>query len=104
MNLDEYQEAALETAVYDMDHSVHYPVLGLVSEAGEVASKWKKHLRDGTKLDRAGMAKELGDVLWYLAVLADDLGYDLSVIAEINLEKLRDRQERGVLKGSGDDR
>ena len=86
-----------------------YPALGLVGEAGEVAEKIKKLMRDGdakflTDEQKAEIAKELGDVLWYVANLADDIDYDLQQIAEINLNKLRSRKDRDDLKGSGDNR
>ena len=85
-----------------------YPALGLCGEAGEVAEKVKKTIRDdgGVLSDqrREALARELGDVLWYLSQLATEADLDLETIAEDNLEKLLSRQERGVLRGSGDDR
>lgn len=80
-----------------------YCALGLTGEAGEYAEKVKKLLRDGT-FDRTLMAKELGDVLWYITRSANELGYSLSEIAQINFDKLKDRAERNVLSGSGDTR
>jgi NTP pyrophosphatase (non-canonical NTP hydrolase) len=83
-------------------------VLGLNGEAGEVAEKLKKIIRDKNSVvseeDKVEMAKELGDVLWYLAVFAHDLGVPLDKIAEQNLSKLKSRQDRGVLGGNGDNR
>ncbi|GHJ56082.1 hypothetical protein Nm8I071_53890 [Nonomuraea sp. TT08I-71] len=83
-------------------------MLGLVGESGELAEKVKKWVRDldseESRIDRAGIAKELGDVLWYVAVLADHLDLSLDDIATANLAKLASRQGRGVLGGSGDDR
>jgi NTP pyrophosphatase (non-canonical NTP hydrolase) len=76
----------------------------LLSEAGEVAGKIKKVIRDGHELDEEAVMYELGDVLWYVAVLAHDLGYDLSTVAELNILKLKSRQTRGTLSGSGDNR
>jgi NTP pyrophosphatase (non-canonical NTP hydrolase) len=85
-----------------------YPALGLAGEAGEVAEHAKKAIRDDagvvTEERRRAMAKELGDVLWYLSQLASELGLELEEIARANLEKLLSRQRRGVLSGSGDER
>ena len=103
-----YQRAARETAIYPKHLAVIYPTLGLAGEVGEVAEKVKKIYRDDggeiTKEKRAALVKELGDVLWYLATLAGDLGIDLGDVAEENLKKLRDRAERKKLQGSGDSR
>ncbi len=108
MDFDEYQRGARRTAVYAERHRVVYPALGLASEAGEVAGKIKKVLRDRDGDFRAApldaLEDELGDVLWYLAVLASDLGLSLDQIARHNLDKLRSRQDRGMLGGSGDRR
>ena len=108
MNLNKYQDQALTTAIYHADDSIIYPALGLMSEAGEVAGKIKKVLRDFNGYfnsnQKLKIAEELGDVLWYVAVLADDLGYSLEKVAEMNLGKLKSRQERNALQGSGDDR
>ena len=103
LGLNEYQKAAARTAIYNTTHSILYPALGLAGEAGEVANKVKKMIRDGN-FDRSGIAAELGDVLWYVAALARDLNIDLQDIAMSNVEKLYDRKERGTLKGSGDKR
>ena len=83
-----------------------YPALGLAGEAGEVADKVKKIIRDNKSLvnEKQELAKELGDVLWYINALARDIGYSLEVIAEMNLEKLESRKERGTLQGNGDNR
>lgn len=76
-----------------------------MGEAGELANKWKKVLRgDGGDLFNSFVAAELGDVLWYLARLADECGYTLEEIASYNLKKLADRKARGALTGAGDDR
>lgn len=109
MRLSEYQERSRATAVYPQaGNNLLYPTLGLCGEAGEVAEKIKKMVRDdgGVLSDerRAALAKELGDVMWYLAQLATEAGLDLEAIAEANLEKLLSRQQRSVLAGSGDDR
>ena len=102
MTFDEYQEFARLTAVYPEDVKVVYPTLGLCGEAGEVAEKIKKHMRDGRSL--VGVGLELGDVLWYISALADDLGITLEEIAQANVDKLASRMERGKLGGSGDER
>ena len=78
--------------------------LGLVGEAGEIAEKLKKSFRDGAVLDKQGMLKELGDVLFYVAALSNFYGSSLRVVAEMNREKLDSGQKRGVLQGSGDNR
>ncbi len=108
MTLNEYQEKALETAVYPQQFKIIYPALGLSGEAGEVADKVKKVIRDNRcEFDdshKKEIAKELGDVLWYVATFAHDIGYSLEDIAEMNNEKLSSRKERGMLGGSGDNR
>jgi NTP pyrophosphatase (non-canonical NTP hydrolase) len=103
MNLSQYQSEALQTAVYPLERALDYTVLGLASEAGEVAGKLKKIIRDGEgNLD--DIADELGDVLWYCAAVADALGTNLEIVAARNLNKLSSRKARGVLGGSGDKR
>lgn len=109
MNLDEYQRGALRTAAArDKQNELFHLVLGLVGESGEIAEKFKKWVRDldsdESQIDRAAVTKELGDVLWYVAVLADYLDLSLDDIATANLAKLASRQGRGVLDGSGDNR
>jgi len=108
MKLNEYQDLATVTAVYGAGDKVTYPVLGLVGEAGEIANKYKKVLRDDggimTPDKRKALQDELGDVLWYLAALARDLDISLEDIAKKNIEKLNDRHTRGVIGGSGDNR
>ena len=103
MRFDDYQSSALTTAIYPAQAQIIYPAMGMCAEAGEVANKVKKIIRDG-KMDREAIADELGDVLWYVAVLASDLGYSLSDIAEKNISKLIGRKERGTLAGNGDNR
>ena len=98
---DEYQRKAKATAIYPKKAALPYLVLGLVSEAGEVAGKIKKNIRDGSK---SNVASEIGDVLWYCAMLANELGANLGKLMEDNLYKLNDRKVRGTLQGSGDDR
>lgn len=106
MTLNEYQEKALETANYGEGNKIIYPTLGLTGEAGELADKVKKVLRDNkgefTIERKAEIILELSDVLWYCAALATDLGYTLDDVAIINIGKLKSRQERGVIGGSGD--
>jgi len=106
MKLNEYQIQANETAIYP--EGLNYPILGLAGEAGELCNKYKKILRDkegeADVNDTDQLAKELGDVLWYVAQIATELGTDLETVARVNIMKLGDRKERGVLGGSGDDR
>lgn len=104
LEFNDYQKKARKYAVYDVKKfKVVYPALGLSGESGEVVDKIKKWLRDGV-VNKEDVAKELGDVLWYLAILSEDLGYPLSEIALMNLEKLEKRKKSGKLRGSGDDR
>jgi NTP pyrophosphatase (non-canonical NTP hydrolase) len=113
MELNDYQMHTRTTAVYPgagegQTDAVVYTALGLAGEAGEIANKVKKILRDNggvlTHDVAAELAKEVGDALWYLARFSDELGYPLSNIAEGNLAKLMSRKERGVIGGSGDER
>ena len=107
MNFNDYQEMAKTTAIYDKQHKILYPALGLAGEAGEVANKVKKLIRDGyenNKDYREDIGHEICDVLWYCAVLADDIGCKLSDIANLNLIKLANRKEKGTIHGSGDNR
>lgn len=106
MKLNQYQDAARATAIYPDEFAVLYPTLGLNGEAGEVADKVKKTIRDTEDgvFDIGELEKELGDVLWYIANLACDLGLSLEQIAQTNIDKLESRKDRGALGGSGDDR
>lgn len=108
MTLNEYQQIALETAVYPEEYNIVYPALGMAGEAGEVADKVKKVIRDNnadfSPLKCEEIAMEIGDVLWYCAVLADRIGYRLDTIARMNNRKLKSRQLRGKLGGNGDNR
>ncbi len=108
MTLNEYQQAALETANYPQEYNIIYPALGMNGEAGEVADKVKKVIRDNnmefTDDRKREIAKEIGDVLWYCAALAHDIGYTLEEVGEMNNAKLRSRKARGVISGSGDNR
>lgn len=104
MLMNEYQEKSQDTRMATSDFM--YCVLGLAGEAGEVASKVAKCLRDGTEIEilRDDLKKELGDVLWMIASICVDLEINLGDVAEANLEKLNSRKDRGVIGGSGDDR
>ncbi len=103
MEMSEYQRTAADTAIYKAEHAVIYPALGLAAEAGEVANKVKKILRDG-KFDREGIADEIGDCLWYIAALCRDLNIDMAEVAMGNINKLQDRKRRGKISGEGDKR
>jgi NTP pyrophosphatase (non-canonical NTP hydrolase) len=102
MTLNEYQELAFNTAM-DSAKNPAYMIANLTSEAGEVAGKYAKWIRDGV-LDEVGMQKEAGDVLWQLAGLSTVMGWSLADVASQNLRKLAERQANNTLKGSGDDR
>jgi len=110
MELNEYQKKALSTAAYPEKYKIIYPALGLGEESGEVMGKIKKWLRgddgDGGMTDerKDALKKEIGDVLWYLSTLANDLGFTLEEVAQTNIKKLNSRKERGVVKGNGDER
>jgi len=108
LTLDEYQAGARKTAIYPSAIGLAYTALGLAGEAGEVANKVKKVYRDSggdLKADRAfQIAQELGDVMWYVAQVATELGVDLSVVCQDNLDKLGVRAEEGKLQGDGDER
>lgn len=103
---DEYQQEARRTAQYPViGRGIVYPALGLAGEAGEVADKVKKLFRDhGGNIDlcRLDLIMEMGDVLWYLAALADELHTSLDEVARLNIAKLEGRAARGVLGGEGD--
>lgn len=109
LTMNTYQEQAVGTAIYGAGDAIVYPVLGLVNEAGEVAGKIKKVLRDNNgNFDTPGVREaiidELGDVQWYLAATARDLGVTLEEVGKRNLAKLADRKARNVIQGSGDNR
>ena len=109
MDFDNYQIEARKTAIYpNKDKNFVYPTLGLVGESGEVAEKIKKILRDKNGIfdyeSKLALKKELGDVLWYLSNLCDELEFSLNDVANENLEKLNLRISRGKISGSGDDR
>ena len=109
MEFEDYQAQSRKTAVYpDLGSNVTYPTLGLANEAGEVAGKVKKVFRDHAGVfsedQKELIASEIGDVLWYCAQLATELGISFDDIAKRNIEKLFSRMDRGVLQGSGDER
>lgn len=109
MTFEEYQKQSRETAIYpNLDDNFIYPTLGLVGESGEVAEKIKKILRDKEGVindeSRKEIAKELGDVLWYLSQLSSELHLSLDDVALMNIEKLSSRKKRDVLHGDGDNR
>ncbi len=104
MDFFEYQTNAKSTAIYPREAAVTYPLIGLAGEVGEILNKYKKTIRDSVPVDKEDMESELGDVLWYLAQTANDLGISLDSIAGKNIRKLADRAGRGKIQGSGDHR
>ena len=109
MNFKEYQQKAQTTAVYpNLGNNPFYPALGLGGETGEVLNKVKKIMRDhdGKITDeyREILKAELGDVLWYIAALSNELNLDLGEIAQSNIDKLFSRKQRGTIQGDGDNR
>jgi len=109
MTFDEYQKKSRQTAIYpNRGNNFIYPALGIAGEAGEVAEKIKKVIRDGnSEIDnktKEKINKELGDLLWYIAQLATELNLSLDKVASDNLKKLFSRKKRGVLHGNGDER
>ena len=109
MDLNDYQKESRKTALYpDVGGNAIYPTLGLVGEAGEVADKVKKILRDKKGIfddeSRKAIKFELGDVLWYVSQLSSELGYELEDVACTNLQKLKSRKIRGKIQGNGDNR
>ncbi|MCI6619349.1 MAG: nucleoside triphosphate pyrophosphohydrolase family protein [Prevotella sp.] len=108
MELNEYQREARRTAAYPQEMKIIYPTIGLAGETGEVAEKVKKVIRDHegefSEAQKAEIAKELGDVLWYVASIAADMGYPMDDIARLNIEKIRSRAERSKIHGEGDNR
>jgi NTP pyrophosphatase (non-canonical NTP hydrolase) len=109
MTAELYQYQATQTAIFPKEKALEYLALGLTSEAGEVAGKVKKLIRDGEdvegfELKKIAIAAEIGDVLWYCAMMAREVGVPLNTIMRENLEKLHSRKQRGTLKGSGDNR
>ena len=104
LTMNAYQQQAKATAVYPEVKADQYLIAGLAGEVGELASIFAKHWRGDGPLTSDNLEAELGDVLWFVAMLADEIGCDLSTVAQGNLNKLADRAERGKLKGNGDNR
>lgn len=109
LDFNKYQKACTKTAVYpNLGKNFVYPTLGLIGEAGELANKIKKIVRDDrskvTSEKKEDLKKELGDVMWYVAQLSTELNLKLSDVARENIEKLSSRMVRGKLRGSGDNR
>ena len=109
MTADFYEMKAGQTAIFPERQALEYLALGLTSEAGEVAGKVKKIIRDGAdiedyELKKIAIAAEIGDVIWYCAMLAKEVGVPLNDIMKDNLKKLHGRKVRGTLHGSGDNR
>ena len=106
---DLYENLAGQTAIFPEDKALEYLALGMTSEAGEVAGKVKKLIRDGEDVEgfeikKLAIASEIGDVIWYCAMMAKEVGVPLNDIMKENLKKLHGRKERGTLQGSGDNR
>lgn len=106
IDFKKYQQEAMKTRMYPDEHRLTYTTLGLTGEAGELANKVKKVMRGDANREELieGIKGEMGDVLWYLAALADDLGVELADIADENIRKLKSRQTRGAIQGGGDQR
>ncbi len=110
MTFDEYQKKALTTAMFSGNEllDLAHWALGITGESGEIAEKVKKIIRDSksvvTNEAKTEIAKEIGDVLWYLAILSDHLGVSFETVAQNNLEKLKNRKAESKISGSGDNR
>jgi len=104
MNFEEYEDFVEEMRVFPLAHKIIYPALGLAGESGEAVEKVKKWLRGDRELDREGLLKEMGDVLYYLTALAHDIDYTLKEVMETNVIKLSKRKKEDKIKGSGDNR
>ena len=108
MTFDDYQKFTDETDVYPKKENNFVYTLGLVGEAGEVAEKVKKIIRDDGGImnsdTKSDIVRELGDVLWYITRFAKMLGFSLEQVAAMNIEKLQSRKDRNKLHGAGDNR
>ena len=113
MNIEDYRVWTRTTAKYpktptEFEPSFSYLIMGLSGEAGEVANKYKKIIRDKSGImdadDADQLLDELGDVMWYIARIVDELGHSFEGLADKNYHKLQSRLERGVIGGSGDNR
>lgn len=109
LTFEAYESDVLSLGFYpNKGNNIVYPVLGITGEAGEIADKVKKVQRDKKGIlseeDRKALIKELGDVLWYITAMADELDISLEEVAYVNIQKIHSRRERGTLSGEGDDR
>lgn len=108
LTFDYYQKEMIKTAIYDKQYAVVYPLLGATGELGEIANKYQKVLRDNKGIlspeVKKEILKEIGDTLWFLTALTQDLGYTIQEVAKENLSKLESRHARGKIGGSGDNR
>ncbi len=108
MDIKAYQLWTDKTAIYPKDAGIAYTILGLASETGEVAGKFKKVIRDENSIlseeRKNQLIDELGDVFWYCARLATELNISVEEVLQRNHDKLEDRLARDVIKGSGDNR
>lgn len=98
----EYEDFVESMRVFPAAHKIVYPALGLAGEAGEATEKVKKWLRGDRELDKEGLIKELGDVMYYITALANDIGYSLQDVIDTNVKKLTERKKNDKIKGNGD--
>ena len=113
MDFNEYQKESRKTALHpNAGDNLPYLALGVAGEAGEVADKVKKFIRDNgftsmkdlTQEQKTDLGKEIGDILWYIAQIATECGLSFEEVAKMNIEKTHSRLGRGKLGGSGDNR
>lgn len=108
MTFNEYKNEAIKTAIYPQNYKIIYPTLGMCGECGEVAEKIKKVIRDKQGIFDADktkeIEKELGDVLWYIANICNDLNIDFDNVAQNNINKINARVQNNTLHGNGDNR